>query len=74
MTCSCGNDKFVRVSGKTGDMSSVSYDDIRKHGYVPRGLGIGGGDYIELSICIACGKVENFQPLTDEEIREILED
>jgi hypothetical protein len=32
-------------------------------GYVPNDLGIGGGDYIQFSYCMDCGKIQGSFPL-----------
>jgi hypothetical protein len=37
-------------------------------GYVPDGLGIGGGDYIELHWCMDCGQVQGEFPLPCSEL------
>jgi hypothetical protein len=62
-------------------MCSASYyvndrSVLDKHGYAPRDLGLGGGDYIDVTICANCGKIwppNGFFPLSDETIREALE-
>jgi hypothetical protein len=80
MPCqNCGSNKIMSVNGKTSDMCGVSiFDDDFDHwinydGYVPRGLDIGGGDYIEMEICIECGRVQGSFPKTVKEIADILE-
>jgi hypothetical protein len=47
--------------------------NVEKHGYVPRKLGIGGGDYVRLTIDIQTGKIEGWVPLRPDEVSAILE-
>jgi hypothetical protein len=67
----------ILVSGKCSDLSSVQVRDdegkivSEKDGYVPYGLGVGGGDYIELKIDLETGKIEDFDP---EKVKEALRD
>jgi hypothetical protein len=48
---------FVEIEdceeGKTTGLGKVEH-----HGYVPRDLGIGGGDYVKLSYCLDCGQIQ----------------
>ena len=51
MACVCGSNRtLLSVSGKTSDMCSASYGDFESEGYVPSGLNIGGGDYLEFKM------------------------
>lgn len=38
---------------------------------MPRNLGIGGGDYINLQIDTTNGQIQDWKPLSDEEVEEI---
>lgn len=40
--------------------------------YVPLGLGIGGGDYLQMTINLETGQIENWNPTDDEEVKQIL--
>ena len=74
MACDCGSDRIMRVSGKTDDTCFVRFKDREHNGYVPSDLGIGGGDYIRVRICLECGTVQDTSfPITDEEVVEALE-
>ena len=44
-------------------MCSVSVDGNEHIGYVPRDMGIGGGDYIKAALCLDCGQVQGVFPL-----------
>ncbi len=48
---------------------------VKSHdGYVPSSLGIGGGDYVELSIDLATGQILNWTPPTKAEIKAFVND
>ena len=52
----------IEVVAKCSDCCTVRCPD----------LGIGGGDYIELTIDTNTGKIEGWMPLTDEDLRDAL--
>lgn len=58
----CDHKRKLSVSAKCSDMCSISFPNnvSQDDGYVPRGLGLGGGDYLEVNICIDCGVVIDF--------------
>ena len=65
MSCQkCGSNEVARVNGKTSDMCTVSGPGALngEPDYVPRGIGIGGGDYIEFSYCLTCGQMQGSWP------------
>lgn len=37
--------------------------DVTKHGYVPDDMGVGGGDYVDIDLCLNCGRVQGTFPL-----------
>jgi len=76
MTCKCGSQRIMRVSGKTSDMFSVNIPhlDVNYNGYVPRDLQLGGGDYIGFTVCLDCGTIQRWQPISDEQIKETMND
>jgi len=53
-------------------MFSASIGTARHEGYVPRDLGIGGGDYLEFDLCLECGKVEGEWPLPQSKLEKKL--
>lgn len=70
MNCkSCKSERIMEVSAKCSDMCSLQYHDMERHDYVPRDIGIGGGDYIEFEYCLDCGLIQGEFPL--EEINEL---
>lgn len=67
MSCTgCDSERVMMVSAKCSDLCCVSLGGREIEGYVPRGP-LGGGDYIEMSICLDCGKVQGDFPVTDED-------
>jgi hypothetical protein len=61
--CECGSNRIMKVSGKCSDMFGA-YDGKREYsGYVPFGLNVGGGDYIEMDYCLDCGKIQGKFPI-----------
>lgn len=74
--CVCGSNRTMSVSGKTSDTCSVrvGHLDISHEGYVPGGMGIGRGDYLEFNVCLDCGVLQGFKPLSDDAVRRALED
>lgn len=58
MTCRCGSSRTAGVSAKCSDMCVVTVGMNQKEGYVPRDMGIGGGDYIKFSWCLNCGQIQ----------------
>ena len=66
MTCiRCKNENILQVSAKPSDLCTVickSTGYERGPDYVPGGLGIGGGDYIEFDMCLNCGQVQDTFP------------
>lgn len=65
----------IQISAKCSDCCSVSVPgtNLESQGYVPRNLGIGGGDYIRLTIDAQTGKIEGWKPLSDEAVTDVLE-
>jgi hypothetical protein len=44
-------------------MCSIDLADRHHHGYVPRDLGIGGGDDVQMTYCLDCGQIRGSFPL-----------
>jgi hypothetical protein len=45
----CSSLRLARILAHRSDMCSVDLAGQHKHGYVPRDLGIGGGDEVQLA-------------------------
>jgi hypothetical protein len=69
MKCKCGSERIIVVEAKCSDMCLVKYGDNKRLGYVPGCLGIGKGDYIELIVCLDCGKLQSVDfPVAEETV------
>jgi hypothetical protein len=73
MTCKCGSTRIISIYGKCSDLSVTNYGPHEHEGYVPYGLGIGGGDDISFKFCADCGTIQKFKPLTEADILAALE-
>ncbi len=66
MSCdSCNSNRLVNVSGKCSDMCNISYKQMERDDDVPRDMEIGGGDYLEFTYCLDCGKIQGNFPIDD---------
>jgi hypothetical protein len=70
---------ILTVSGKVSDMCGIGLYDtflnktvLSHDGYVPEGLGIGGGDYLEFDIDVQTGCILSWKPLTEKQIRGLV--
>jgi len=65
--CKCGSKRIAKVMGKTSDLCEYTKPDgSRSHGYVPYEKGIGGGDYLNFSYCLDCGRIQSDEfPIAD---------
>jgi hypothetical protein len=77
MTCKCGSDRIAQISAKHSDAVSfrVRSLDIDLDGRTPyvnyaNGDRFIGGDYLFLVFCLDCGQIQNFTPITDEDLND----
>jgi hypothetical protein len=71
MKCrNCQSERVADVSAKCSDCCNVSIGAAEEDGYVPRDIGIGGGDYINFSYCLECGQLQGKFPLASAEIEK----
>jgi hypothetical protein len=57
------DDKVISFSAKCSDLFSARREAAKYHGYVlDFGLGSDCGDYVEGSLCVACGKIQGRFP------------
>ena len=71
MTCSCGSVRFMEVFAKHSDLANmeIPHLELKHDGYMPP-LGPFGGDDFDIHICMECGKIQNWKPITDTEVFE----
>jgi len=65
----CVSDRIMTASAKCSDLGWVSLENtsppIERQGYIPGDLNIGGGDYLEIDVCLDCGQLQGKWPITD---------
>ena len=65
--CSCGSYRIASIFAKCSDRFHVKIKTIKSSvehdGYVPRDLGIGGGDDVSIRYCLDCGQIQGDFPL-----------
>jgi len=63
----CNSKRVAGIGSKSSDCNSISINAspecLNHDGYVPRDMGIGGGDYIEFDYCLDCGQLQGEFPL-----------
>jgi hypothetical protein len=59
----CSGARLARVLAHCSDMSSVDLGSRHHCGYVPRDLGIGGGDDVRFDYYLDCGQLQGTFPL-----------
>ena len=63
MNCqNCKSDRILNISAKCSDLCFLTLGEEEHDGYVPYGLGIGGGDMISILLCMNCGTVQGTWP------------
>jgi hypothetical protein len=70
----CSRHRVARVLAHCSDMCSVDLAGRHLHGYVPRDLGIGGGDAVHFDYCLDCGQIQGEFPLAVAEVEAPLKD
>ena len=63
----CKSKRILSISAKCDDKCCVRFNNVERCDYVPYDLGIGGGDYVEIKICLDCGKVQGIEKWPDPE-------
>lgn len=68
----CESERIASVGGKTSDMCHVNCEGFEHDGYVPEGLGIGSGDYLNFSYCLDCGQMQGTFPIPTSAMRDVM--
>lgn len=64
MTCDkCSSKRIVGIDTKCSDLARVTCGQFTHDGYMPKDMGVGGGDYIAFSYCLDCGKIQGSFPV-----------
>ena len=66
----CRSPRLARVLGHCSDMCSIDLAGTHTHGYVPRDLGIGGGDDVHFRYCLDCGQIQGTFPVPPTAIEQ----
>ena len=71
MACQrCQSNRIMNVTAKCSDTCGFSINSMESEGYVPEHIGIGGGDYVELSYCLNCGQIKGNFPLAESDLEK----
>lgn len=71
MACQkCKSNRVLSVNAKCSDLCFLDIGNKEKNGYVPRGMGIGGGDSVRFEMCLDCGQVQGTFPIPQTEMEE----
>ena len=57
-------------SAKCSDMFNCNIGNREHNGYVPKDIGLGGSDYVEIDYCLECGQIQGNWPLEKAKIEE----
>lgn len=67
----CNSSRIAKVSAKCSDMFSLCTGKLNYDGYVPREMGIGGGDCVQFAYCFECGQIQGEWPKTQSTIDDL---
>ena len=73
MACKCGSNRIMFIQAHCRDCFNMSYENMDYDGYVLADIGIGSGDDVCLDICLDCGQIQDWRPVTDEVLQEVIE-
>ncbi len=59
----CDGARLAHILARCSDMCSVDLAGRHRSGYVPRDLGIGGGDDVQFTHCLDCGQLQGRFPV-----------
>lgn len=69
MSCrNCKSERIANVCSKANDLQTVTIGGKEHQDYLPRDLGIGGGDYVQFQYCLDCGAIQGTFPLPPTEL------
>lgn len=64
----CKSTRIASINAKCSDLCNARIGRQESDGYVPDDMGIGGGDYVEFTHCLACGQLQGKFPLPETEL------
>lgn len=64
MSCKrCGSERMASICAESSGLNSGTIEGKKFDGYMPRDIGIGGGDYVDFSYCLNCGQIVGDFPI-----------
>ncbi len=70
-TCTeCGSERVYRACGHGKDLNWYSYRGVERDGYLPCITNLGGGDDLEIAVCLECGQAQGSWPVEDPDFEE----
>jgi len=65
MSCQqCGSNRLANIEGQSCDGNYGNIEGKKFVGsYVPKGVGVGSGDYIRFTWCLDCGQIQGKWPV-----------
>jgi len=71
MSCiRCKSERLVHIAAKCSDCCHTEINSKELDDYVVSDIGIGGGDYVELSYCLECGQIQGTFPIEKHVLEE----
>jgi len=68
MSCdNCNSDRLLDVMAHCRDCCVMNYKGVERNDYVPYDVGLGGGDDVEFTACLECGKIQGLSKWPDPE-------
>lgn len=67
----CKSDRIFSLNSKSSDMNNFTYMGAEGDGYCPDVEHICGGDYIFVTVCLECGKIQGDFPVHSEALEEL---
>ena len=66
----CNSNRIAYVSSHASDLHYVQINGKEHSGYLPYDLDLGGGDDLEMEICLDCGQVQGEFPIPTTKLEE----
>jgi hypothetical protein len=76
MSCkSCDSERIMNVYSHSKDLGNyeVEHLELEHQGYAPLIPGICDGDDVSFEVCLDCGIIQGYEPMTDQAIKEAFE-
>lgn len=64
----CDSERIFSISAKSSDLNFCEFNGKKHDGYAPLVKNVCSGDYVDISVCLDCGKVQGKFPVEDPEM------